>query len=417
MFDADNVGKNYDPDGYEYDSVMAIDGRSGRTTFKRVIQPGYEFDGWIVYKHPDGQWVSLREATAEDDRIICDYAGVDSIDELAKQLAELKASASHAAEARRVEVRLREVANGEPSAKYNPHFWMLIAQDLAASLSTQPRYANLRVEEIIERAKENVKDLPRVQRDGMRVVVTRPGSVELYQDDERLPIERMGVTGISIKLEPASWPRIVIELAPRRVEFETPESIVRTIVVGDDVTTEDVNEPATQELPDVVSRASILGGSYAQVTIDIRELARDYMSLPTQTRWSILRFLKLADNDEINAAIETTGEEPEASVQLDRAALSRAFADGRVQELRDAVSAAHRGATSAAQSTTSPERTMTAPNTNDGSDTSSGNDITSDPNTTSVGGSGSTSDPSTTSASDVDTPSQPDTATQHLSNE
>ena len=24
------------------------------------------FEGWIVFKHPDGQWVTLREATQDD---------------------------------------------------------------------------------------------------------------------------------------------------------------------------------------------------------------------------------------------------------------------------------------------------------------------------------------------------------------
>ena len=31
----------------------------------KLITEG-SFNGWLCYKHPDGQWVTLREATKED---------------------------------------------------------------------------------------------------------------------------------------------------------------------------------------------------------------------------------------------------------------------------------------------------------------------------------------------------------------
>ena len=31
-----------------------------------VDEPERDFDGWLCYRHPDGQWVSLRKATEED---------------------------------------------------------------------------------------------------------------------------------------------------------------------------------------------------------------------------------------------------------------------------------------------------------------------------------------------------------------
>lgn len=29
-------------------------------------EPGHEYDGWLCYQHPDGQWVTLRKATGRD---------------------------------------------------------------------------------------------------------------------------------------------------------------------------------------------------------------------------------------------------------------------------------------------------------------------------------------------------------------
>lgn len=50
--------EHYDPPGIEfYDQV------SGRVM--KLVTGGH-FIGWIVYKHPDGQWVSLRKATDDD---------------------------------------------------------------------------------------------------------------------------------------------------------------------------------------------------------------------------------------------------------------------------------------------------------------------------------------------------------------
>lgn len=31
-----------------------------------VNEPNHGFDGWICYRHPDGQWVTLRKATQSD---------------------------------------------------------------------------------------------------------------------------------------------------------------------------------------------------------------------------------------------------------------------------------------------------------------------------------------------------------------
>jgi len=55
------LSSNYLPAGRVFYDV-----RSGRTMIL-VEEPGYVFDGWLCYKHPDGQWVSLRKVT-EDDR-------------------------------------------------------------------------------------------------------------------------------------------------------------------------------------------------------------------------------------------------------------------------------------------------------------------------------------------------------------
>lgn len=52
--------KPFDPDGIEF-----FDAASERT-MKLSTQIGHWTHGWILFKHPDGQWVTLRRATAED---------------------------------------------------------------------------------------------------------------------------------------------------------------------------------------------------------------------------------------------------------------------------------------------------------------------------------------------------------------
>jgi hypothetical protein len=54
---------NCDPPGLKF-----YDGASRR--WMKLVYEGHWAAGWIVFKHPDGQWVTLREATSEDlDRI------------------------------------------------------------------------------------------------------------------------------------------------------------------------------------------------------------------------------------------------------------------------------------------------------------------------------------------------------------
>ena len=49
----------YEPKGIEfYDAI------SGRQML--LVAEGESFAGWLCYRHPDGQWVSLRKATNED---------------------------------------------------------------------------------------------------------------------------------------------------------------------------------------------------------------------------------------------------------------------------------------------------------------------------------------------------------------
>lgn len=49
---------HYDPPGIEF-----FDMASGRQM--KLVADGI-WKGWIAYKHPDGQWVSLRKAEADD---------------------------------------------------------------------------------------------------------------------------------------------------------------------------------------------------------------------------------------------------------------------------------------------------------------------------------------------------------------
>lgn len=56
------TAENYNPKGY-----LFFDETSGRQ-IKLVAEdePRESIRGWLLTKHPDGQWVSLRKATAAD---------------------------------------------------------------------------------------------------------------------------------------------------------------------------------------------------------------------------------------------------------------------------------------------------------------------------------------------------------------
>lgn len=50
---------NADPKGYTFYD------KASKRTMRLVYEDG-PWNGWLLYKHPDGQWVSLRKATEED---------------------------------------------------------------------------------------------------------------------------------------------------------------------------------------------------------------------------------------------------------------------------------------------------------------------------------------------------------------
>lgn len=50
---------NSNPPGLEF-----YDGASKRRM--KLVYEGHWAAGWIVFKHPDGQWVTLRKATEAD---------------------------------------------------------------------------------------------------------------------------------------------------------------------------------------------------------------------------------------------------------------------------------------------------------------------------------------------------------------
>lgn len=53
--------KHFDPPGLQF-----FDAASNRQM--KYVYPDYQHScaGWILYKHPDGQWVTLRKATDKD---------------------------------------------------------------------------------------------------------------------------------------------------------------------------------------------------------------------------------------------------------------------------------------------------------------------------------------------------------------
>ncbi len=53
--------QHFDPPGLQF-----FDARSER--WMKYVYPDTEgsYAGWILYKHPDGQWVTLRKATDDD---------------------------------------------------------------------------------------------------------------------------------------------------------------------------------------------------------------------------------------------------------------------------------------------------------------------------------------------------------------
>lgn len=50
--------KAFEPKGYRFSDL-----NSKREMM--LVSEG-EWNGWLVYRHPDGQWVTLRKATEED---------------------------------------------------------------------------------------------------------------------------------------------------------------------------------------------------------------------------------------------------------------------------------------------------------------------------------------------------------------
>ena len=48
---------------YSPPGILFIDLLSGR---EMKLVTGGDYKGWIVYRHPDGQWVTLRKATQKD---------------------------------------------------------------------------------------------------------------------------------------------------------------------------------------------------------------------------------------------------------------------------------------------------------------------------------------------------------------
>lgn len=52
------MSTNYEPYGYKF-----FDAARGQEMMHCQEGP---WEGWLLYKHPDGQWVSLRKATADD---------------------------------------------------------------------------------------------------------------------------------------------------------------------------------------------------------------------------------------------------------------------------------------------------------------------------------------------------------------
>ncbi len=53
------VPANYEPKGRRF-----FDTASNREMI--LVAEGEKFAGWLCYRHPDGQWVSLRKATQDD---------------------------------------------------------------------------------------------------------------------------------------------------------------------------------------------------------------------------------------------------------------------------------------------------------------------------------------------------------------
>lgn len=69
---------------YEPEGIRFYDGATGREMLL-VADGSPSFAGWLCYRHPDGQWVTLRKATAED------RAAVSSLTNAAPELATCRA--------------------------------------------------------------------------------------------------------------------------------------------------------------------------------------------------------------------------------------------------------------------------------------------------------------------------------------
>ena len=56
--------KIYEPKGIRFFDV----GHGNREMI--ILAESERHAGWLCYRHPDGEWVTLREATAEDRKVV-----------------------------------------------------------------------------------------------------------------------------------------------------------------------------------------------------------------------------------------------------------------------------------------------------------------------------------------------------------
>lgn len=56
----EEMAQHYQPEGVRFYD------RATRREMLLVVDDSRETDGWLCYKHPDGQWVTLRKATESD---------------------------------------------------------------------------------------------------------------------------------------------------------------------------------------------------------------------------------------------------------------------------------------------------------------------------------------------------------------
>lgn len=264
---------SYQPDGVEF-----YDRASGREMLLIDSLAIGCHNGWLCFKHPDGQWVTQRLATS-DDRY-------------------------------RISEELRRVGRIEAALRVFPD----------DTKRTAPLEPTMLEEGDTPEADNSSCALPSVR------IIATPNSAELFINGEKVP----GVRKYHIEHESGvDMPVLVLSLLSADIEIVYPEVILRALQDSKHA------ESHTPPLETVLHRQDALAGMVSE-RVDINRLAERYTRIRRPERMQMLRSLGLITHDECVCATRTDSDA--LALILDGELILRATrAVGMLQKLDHAV--------------------------------------------------------------------------------